>query len=319
MSYWSYYLVWTLAAYALRQPWLLAGIVLFLFLRRIIPDPGALFRALSRSGALRAQVEVNPANATARRDLAQIYLDVRRPRAALALVEQALARTPNEPELLYLAGLAQHRAGRQAEALPNLVRAVELDPRIRFGQPYLVAGDALFALGRHEESVDAYERYLETNSSDIHAYVRLAKAHAQLGDMNAARAAMAEARNTWRVLPYRMKRRGFLRGFFALLWARVTVLKELGAIAVALIVVIALAAAGVYAYRAVQEFCLTRTLERTADRLRAEAVWHEDVNDPGDASLVELRLTRQGEKVRVAITEPGGGNETEVAVVKKRD
>ncbi len=36
----------------------------------------------------------------------------------------------------------------------------------------------------------------------------------------------------------------------------------------------------------VQEFCLTRVLERSPTLLRTEAVWHEDVNDPGDAAMV---------------------------------
>jgi hypothetical protein len=48
----------------------------------------------------------------------------------------------------------------------------------------------------------------------------------------------------------------------------------------------------------VQEFYLTRLLESSPNRLRAEAVWHEDVANPGDASLVELTLVREGEAVR---------------------
>jgi tetratricopeptide (TPR) repeat protein len=412
MGYWSYYLAWTLIAYAMRQPWLLVGVLVFLALRRLIPDPGALFRALSRSGALRTQVELNPANVTARRDLAQIYLDVLRPGAALKLVEQALARTPNEPELLYLAGLALHRVGRHEEALPKLVRAVELDPRVRFGQPYLVAGDALFALGRYEQAVDAYDRYLETNSSDVAGHLRAARAHGRLGDHAAARAAVDEARSTWRSLPQGMKRRGFFRGSLGPFWARIVVLKDPTAILIAVLLALAAAGASVSLYPAVakmltsprmvarsdgeslgesdplfsafercgsqstgafagqyvalaptppaahssvtsvqrlavaeleqrrtqqlenfeissdrirsgvmpiQEFCLTRTIESTPDRLRAEAIWQEDVNDPGDASLIELRLTRDGENVRVSVADPNGNDETEVAIVRRKN
>ena len=407
--YWSYYLAWMLIAYAMRQPWVLVGVLVFLALRRLIPDPVALFRALSRSGPLRTQVELNPANVTARRDLAQIYLDMLRPGAALRLVEQALARTPNESELLYLAGLAQHRVGRHDDALANLVRAVELDPRVRFGQPYLVAGDALVALGRHEEAVDAYERYLGTNSSDVGGHLRLARAHARLGEHEAARKAVAEARNTWRSLPYGMKRRGVLRGYFGLMWARIAVLKDPGAIIAALVVTGGAAAACILFYPAavkawhsrgrgvleqlgsypgandllvayercgsqstgafegryialegrpypvpaeatiqqregiarlerdrkaqlenfeigpdrirsgtvlVQEFCLSRLIESTPERLRAEAVWHEDIGDPGDASIVELRLTRDGDTVRLFISDDG--EEAELAVLRKR-
>ena len=407
--YWSYYLAWMLIAYAMRQPWVLVGILVFLALRRLIPDPAALFRALSRSGPLRTQVELNPANVTARRDLAQIYLDVLRPGAALRLVEQALARTPKEPELLYLAGLAQHRVGRHEDALPNLVRAVELDPRVRFGQPYLVAGDALMALGRHEEAVDAYERYLGSNSSDVGGYIRLARAHARLGEHDAARKAVTEARSTWRSLPYGMKRRGMVRGYLGLLWARIAVLKEPSAIFTVLFVAGGAAAACILFYPAavkawhtprtsvleppdvypgatelmaayqrcgtqstgsfaghytaldpvpypvpadatserrealarlerhrkaqlenfeigpdrirsgsatVRELCLSRVIESTPEQLRGEAVFHEDIADLGDASIVQVRLVRDGDAVRVFISD--GEEEAEFAVLRKR-
>ena len=68
MRYWTYYLLWTFGAYALSQPWLLAGVAVFLLLRKVIPDPGALLRGMRRMHSLRAQVEVNAANVTARRD-----------------------------------------------------------------------------------------------------------------------------------------------------------------------------------------------------------------------------------------------------------
>ena len=50
----------------------------------------------------------------------------------------------------------------------------------------------------------------------------------------------------------------------------------------------------------VQEYCLTRVLERTPTSLRSEAVWHEDVHDPGDAALVVVTLTRDGDVIRNA-------------------
>jgi hypothetical protein len=48
----------------------------------------------------------------------------------------------------------------------------------------------------------------------------------------------------------------------------------------------------------VQEFCLTRVLERTPKLLHAQAVWHEDRDDPGDATMVDLRLMRGAETTR---------------------
>ena len=379
-SYFTYYLAWIFLSYALRTPWLLLGVVVFLVLRRFIPQPGALMRLFGRARSLRGQVEVNRSNITARRDLAVIYLDGLRARSAVPLLQEGLALSPNDPELLYLSGLALHRIGRHEEALPSLVRAVELDPRVRYGLPYAVAGDALAALKRWDGALDAYERYLADNSSDVSAYTRLARAHARTGDRKAASETLHEGIRTWGVLPGSMKRRQF-GSYLAAHWARVAVLGEPSAIAL-VFALTALFAVGVhYAYgpvvRAfsgsnrllgdplgyypssseqyaqmtpelrrlydgfercgtqttgdfagryvvfkdgapstdpreyssfeiskdrivsgkgiVQEFCLTRVLERSPTLLRSEAVWHEDVNDPGDAAMVLLTLSREGE------------------------
>jgi tetratricopeptide (TPR) repeat protein len=247
-SYWTYYLAWMLLAYALRRPWLLVGVALFLVLRRFIPDPTALFRALSRGRALRAQVTLNPQNVTARRDLANVYLDVLRPRSAVAELEQALTRAPNDPELLYLSGVAYHRSGRHEEALAPLVRAVELDARVGFGEPYLVAGDALSALGRYEEAEDAYERYIASNGSEVAGYVRLARTHVRLGAREAAEKVLSEGLETWDGLPAWRKRRALLRGYLAAFWTRVFWLKQPAAILFSLGLLVILAGLASAAY-----------------------------------------------------------------------
>ena len=398
-SYFAYYLAWIVLAYALHRPWLLLGIVVLLLLRRFIPVPAALLR-FGRARSLRSQVELNRANITARRDLAVIYLDGVRPRAAIPLLEQGLALSPNDPELLYLFGFALHRSGRHEEALAPLVRAVELDPRVRYGLPYAVAGDALAVLKRWDGALDAYEHYLVDNSSDVSAYTRLARAHAKTGDGVAAREALREGLRTWGMLPASMKRRQFGR-YLGAHWARVSVLREPLAIvtALALSAAFALSARFAYApllslfspsppwyartnmsagYRAlyegfercgsqstadfagryevleenwaippsasetqreaheelaefmreyhanfeirsdrivsgtswVQEYCLSRVLERTKTTLVAEAVWHEDVADPGDASLVKIRLAREGELTTMQVQDLRSGEGT---------
>jgi tetratricopeptide (TPR) repeat protein len=207
MSYWTYYLVWLLLAYGLRTPWLVLGVLLFLLLRRWIPDPSALYRSLGRLGALRRQVSVNAANVTARRDLALAYLDLLRPKAALSPLEQALAREPDNPELLYLWGLALHRSGEHERALDPLVRAVDLAPNLRYGEPYSVAGDALLALGRDEEALDAYERFAGINSSDVAVHTNMARAHGRRGDREGARESIRQAIRTFGQLHGATRRR----------------------------------------------------------------------------------------------------------------
>lgn len=200
-GYLTYYIAIMALTYLVQYPPLLVGLVVLFLLRRFIPDPVVLFRTFGRISQLRRQIDANPQNVTARRDLAVIYLDRLRPGAALTLVDQALVRFPDDAELLYLKGLAHHRRGENEQALGPVVRAVEIDPRVRFGQPYLVAGDALSALGRHDEAVDSYERFVHASGSSIEGHVKLARALKRTKDAEGGKKALDEAFVTWRSIP----------------------------------------------------------------------------------------------------------------------
>jgi tetratricopeptide (TPR) repeat protein len=151
--------------------------------------------------ALRQQVDANPANVTARRDLARLYLERGRTTRALELLATARQRAPEQADLLLLTGMAQLRAGHPEAALEPLVAAVERDPRIAFGDPYKIAGDALRQLGRFEEAEDAYQRYVEINSSSLEAWFRIHDVRRRQSRGDDARAALDELFATWRQLP----------------------------------------------------------------------------------------------------------------------
>src|SRR5262245_23625804 len=106
MGYWTYYLAWIALTYALHRPWVMLGAVLFFVLRPFIPDPWVLARTWGRMRALEGQVAANPSNVTARRDLAELWLERLRPKRALELLDEARRRDPDDAELLYLTGLA---------------------------------------------------------------------------------------------------------------------------------------------------------------------------------------------------------------------
>ncbi|MDC0747621.1 tetratricopeptide repeat protein [Polyangium mundeleinium] len=206
MGYWLYYLGFMALTFALQRPWVMVGVLVFIALRPFIPDPIVLARTWGKIRALDAQIAANPANITARRDLAIIWLERLRPGRALELLDEARRRAPDDAELLYLTGLARMRCGDPEGALAPLVRAVELEPRLRYGDPYLAAAEALLLLGRLEEAEDALERFTRTNSSAIQGHVLLSDVRRKLGDAEGAKTAIREALDTWKTLP-RYRRR----------------------------------------------------------------------------------------------------------------
>ena len=208
-GYLWYYALVMFASYALRYPPLLVAVVLFFVLRHYIPDPWALLKTFGRISTLKRLIEANPANVTARRDLAMMYLEQRRPGAALEKIEEALTRFPTDAELLFLKGVAHHMRGEYVRATQPLVDAVQTDPRLRFGEPYLLAGDCLLELGKHEEAIDAYDRFLSIQSSSLEGHVKKARAHRAADEKDAAEQELAQALSVWSQIPGFQRRRQF--------------------------------------------------------------------------------------------------------------
>jgi tetratricopeptide (TPR) repeat protein len=211
MGYWSYYLLSFMLAYATQNPLAALLALGFWMGRGFLPDPVVWLRTMGKIRKLRGQIAVNPANLMACRDLARLYLERKRPKKAVAILEQTRERMAtstrhpqgsyDDAELLLWLGVAKLRSGEAAAALDPLVAAVAIAPDVGRGEPYMAAADALAKLGRWEEAEDALERFIAQNSSTIRAYVKLARARAKQKDAEGTKSALAEARSTWGALP----------------------------------------------------------------------------------------------------------------------
>jgi serine/threonine protein kinase/TolB-like protein/Tfp pilus assembly protein PilF len=89
---------------------------------------------------------------------------------ALAELEIARRTLPNDPRIFELTGYILRRRGQQEEALRNLERAVELDPRNLFILPEILYSYG--SLRRYPEAIGALDRVLsiEPNNVQIRAY-----------------------------------------------------------------------------------------------------------------------------------------------------
>ena len=210
----TYYLFWllvpTLLAVFSAHPSILVVVVVAFVARKWMPDPIDYLRHARRIRSLEAQVEINPANAVARTQLAEVWLAKRRPGRAIPQLEKALERDPESAELKYLLGLARQRAGRSEDALTPLSEALAKDPKVRYGSAYLAIGDALADLKRLDEAIDAYERFLKINTSSLEGYTKLVRARRRKKDEPGALKTREQGLDTWRVLPGFQRRKQLL-------------------------------------------------------------------------------------------------------------
>lgn len=206
----SWYLLWLVVpiviAIVTAHPLVLVIAVAALLARPWLPDPIQWLRHARRAAALEAQVRLNPANAVARRELAMIWIDRRRPARALPHLAAAREREPDDLELRLLEGQAQHLARAHAEAAATCLAIAERDPKFRYGAPWMIRAEALAALRRWPEAEAALRRFQQINSSSLESHVRLAQARTEQGARDDARRERQAARALYGELP-RFQRR----------------------------------------------------------------------------------------------------------------
>jgi tetratricopeptide (TPR) repeat protein len=211
MGYWSYYVLSIMLAYALQNPAAAVLALGFWLCRGFLPDPVVWLRTMGRISKLRADIQLNPSNMMATRDLARLYLERKRPKKAIELIEktrQRMAESTRHPqgslddaELLLQLGVARMQQGEPEAALEPLVAAIAIAPDVGRGDPYMLASDALAKLGRWEEAEDSLDRFVAKNQSSVQAYVKLARVRSKRKDEPGSKDAITQAKHTWGVLP----------------------------------------------------------------------------------------------------------------------
>ena len=121
----------------------------------------------------------------------QLYQRLGADRQSLALLERALALTPDDPELLLSLGFHYSDNGRPDLALDFIRRHLALNPDSLVGQTYL--GRAYDWLGRLEEAEAALIRAVALGPSDLEAHLHLGRVRLRLGRL-------AEATETFRAI-----------------------------------------------------------------------------------------------------------------------
>ena len=111
---------------------------------------------------------------------------------AIAEAKRCLALDPDNAEGNVRLGSILDQAGRPAEGLPFIEKAMRLDPHYPFLYIFWLA-NAFHSLERYDEAIAAYRRTISRNPDFVYTHAQLASVYAQLGRMEEAKSEAAEA------------------------------------------------------------------------------------------------------------------------------
>ncbi|OUM93838.1 MAG: hypothetical protein A9Z00_02670 [Thermobacillus sp. ZCTH02-B1] len=182
-------------------------VMLYILDRRFIglsPSVVKPFRRARRIGQLRQQLALNPNDMSARMELAHLLLERKSYHEARKLLEPAAETMAHSAEYWDNLGTALLHTGSRAEGESMIRRALSINPRVKYGQPYL----RLAAANRDqpEKALKLLEELRAIHTSSCEAYYRMGRIYQALGRREEARRAFDEAAEIYRTLP-RYKRR----------------------------------------------------------------------------------------------------------------
>ncbi|MBY9082237.1 tetratricopeptide repeat protein [Paenibacillus sp. HN-1] len=183
----------------------------------IFPSIAKPFRRARQISRLRTQISLNPNDVTSKFDLARLLAERKNYREARELLQQIEDRYEHSAEYWTDLGYTNIRQDRLEEGEQQMLRGLEINPRVQYGRPLLRLAESF----RHTDR-DKALRYLrdfqDIQSSSSEAYYLLGTTYRTLGQSAEAKQAFSESIAVYRSLPKYKKRqeRGWaLRSFFA--------------------------------------------------------------------------------------------------------
>lgn len=185
-------------------------LIIFLLLdRRYMRWFPQLIRRLKKSQKLRQllrEVEANPHNATDKLEVGRLYADRKRFTKAIPYLEEALERIHNHAEGVFYLGWCYLRTGRADAGLAKIEEALTLNPRVRYGEPYLRLAEYYREQGEYTKALNWLERGHEAGLSNAEMAYREGQLLRQLGSKHQAAQAFDTAIQYYRTSPKYIKK-----------------------------------------------------------------------------------------------------------------
>ncbi|CAM3739917.1 tetratricopeptide repeat protein [Marinicrinis lubricantis] len=152
------------------------------------------------------QLLLNPNDLSAKHECARLLIEKKKYSEAQKLLKEIVPKMEHSAEIWFELGLASIRLGQLEEGESYLLKAVELDERVKYGQPFIVLGHAFLKTDR-QKAFQYLERFQQIHSSSCEGYYVLGRIYGQSGKKAEAQQAFHDAIQIYKSLPKYMKRR----------------------------------------------------------------------------------------------------------------
>lgn len=204
--------VFSLLWYLTGNPFLAILILLVIFYvldRRYVGIMPNIFRPIQlsrKASRLRQELLSNPHNTSSKLELARILIERKQYKDAVHYLELAMDIMEDSADVHYELGLCYLKLGELSKGERLMLKALELNPKVKYGEPYLRIGEALAAVNP-EKAIAYLEQFREVHSSSCEAYYRLGQMYQQLGRVDDAKRAFRDTLDIYRGLPRYSKRK----------------------------------------------------------------------------------------------------------------
>ncbi|GAA4862094.1 hypothetical protein GCM10023310_46850 [Paenibacillus vulneris] len=178
-------------------------IILYALDRRFIGLTPSIFKPIQRArrlARLRQELSMNPHQTSSKLDMARLLMERSQYREASQLLEQISTVMEDSADVRAELGVCKLKLGSLEEGEQLLLEALELNPRVKYGEPYLRLAEA-WADTEPGKAIRYLETFGSVNSSSCEAYYRLGELYARLGQKEEARRAYRETVELYRGLP----------------------------------------------------------------------------------------------------------------------
>lgn len=171
----------------------------------IFPSVTKPFKRMNRISKLRAHVTMSPSDVSSKHELARLLIERKKYPEALRLLESIETQSEDSAEYWDDLGTVKLKLGRIQEGEQHILRALELNPRVKYGRPYLRLAD-IYKSTDQSKAVSYVQEFQQIQSSSCEGYYLLGMMYKSLGRIQDAKAAFQESIDLYRALPKYKKR-----------------------------------------------------------------------------------------------------------------